>query len=370
MIPILYSPTTTTFDHNGLGLLMDTITCMVTEELNGLFELELTYPVDGIHADEIEVNCIIRAEPRENASVLEPFRVYRVSRTISGQITVYAQHMSYQLSYVPCMPVTKESRTASAALTAMMQAAAETCPVTFSTDITTTAEFGVKEPISIRAAIGGVEGSFLDTYGGEVLWQWPSVSILQNRGVESGLVIEFGRNMLDLVDDDSMAGVITGICPYCRNITDGNEEILTLTEKVLESSYADVFPFRRTVCVDLSDKFTDIGSDGVTEQQLREAATAYLDKNALSSAKFSIEVSFIGAKEDLGYTLLNANNVPSLGDTVTVKFSALSLSTKEKVTKTIYDVLLERYNSVTVGRPAQDLATTITNAAFGDEILI
>lgn len=380
MIPILYSAGTTTFTHNGLGLLMDVLTCSVAEELNGVFEMSMTYPVDGIHAEEIEVNCIVRVEPRENSSAMEPFRIYRISRNISGQLTIYAQHISYQLNYIPVMPITSASMTASAALSAITSAQnlGETNPYTITTDITTTAEFGVKEPKSIRSVLGGVEGSFLDVYGGEIVWSYPTVQILQSRGSDNGIVVEYGRNMLEMTNEDSMPGVITGICPYARytqtttegDTTASTEVIVTLTEKVVESAYADVFPFRRTICVDLSDKFTDNAGQAITEEQLRTAATEYITQNALGVPRFGIEVSLINPNHDLGYTLLNASNTISLGDTVTVKYSALELTTTEKVTKLVYDVLRERYESVTVGKAIQDLSDTIVGIQEDNQILV
>lgn len=359
---------------------MDVLTCSVAEELNGVFEMSMTYPVDGIHADEIEVNCIVRVEPRENASALEPFRIYRISRNISGQLTIYAQHISYQLNYIPVMPITTASMTASAALSAITSAQnlGETNPYTITTDITTTAEFGVKEPKSIRSVLGGVEGSFLDVYGGEIVWSYPTVQILSSRGSNNGIVVEYGRNMLEMLNDDTMSGVITGICPYARytqtttegDTTTSTEVIVTLTEKVVESAYADVFPFRRTICVDLSDKFTDSAGQAITEAQLRTAATEYVTQNALGVPRFSIEVSLINPNHDLGYTLLNASNTISLGDTVTVKYSALDLTTTEKVTKLVYDVLRERYESVTVGKAIQDLSDTIVGIQEDNQILV
>lgn len=370
MIPVLYEPTETAFTHNGLGLLTDAITCTVSEELNGLFELTMTYPMDGIHADEIAVNCIIRAEPREEADTFEPFRIYRISRNINGTLTIYAQHATYQMNYIPCMPITKASMTASAALTAIKAAAAETCPINFSTDITTTKDFGLKEPNPMRTVIGGMEGSFLDTYGGEILWSWPNVQILKARGSDAGLAIEYGRNMTSLLNDDSMAGVITGICPYCRTTDgNGNEMIRTLSQKTIETDYASVFPFRRTGCVDLTDKFSDVEGT-VTEQQLYDAACEFADANAVGVPRVSLEVGFFNVRHDLGYTLIDKVTTLALGDIVTVKFPLLGLSTKEKVVKAVYDVLRERYESVTVGRLQQDLATTINNIKLGTEVII
>ena len=61
--PILFAATDTAFDTNGLGVLTDAISCTVTEERNGAFELEMTYPVSGIHYGEIKTRCIILARP-------------------------------------------------------------------------------------------------------------------------------------------------------------------------------------------------------------------------------------------------------------------------------------------------------------------
>lgn len=376
MIPVLYSPETVDFSHNGLGLLTDALTCFVPEELNGGFELMMTYPVDGVHAEEIEVDYIIKAEPRENADKPEPFRIYRISRNITGQLTIYAQHITYQMSLIPIMPIAKTSWSANAALQAIAMNAVGTSPwdsshltTIYASPCTFTLmgwesaqhDFEVKEPTSLRSVLGGVEGSIIDTYNAEIMWSYPQTYIMEHRGSDNGIVVEYGRNMISMTNDDTMSGVITGICPYCRNTVGGNEQILTLTEKIIESEYASVFPFKRTVCVDLSDKFTDNGGQAVTEAQLRTAAQEYVSKNCVGVPTFSIEVSLINPNHDLGYTLLNQNNTISLGDTVTVKYSALDLVTTERVRKLIYNVLLERYESVTVGKPIEDLSNTIVD---------
>ena len=65
MIPIFYSSVTEGVvpSSYGIGALTDTISASVTEERNGSYELTLTYPANGIHAEEIQPNCIIKAKP-------------------------------------------------------------------------------------------------------------------------------------------------------------------------------------------------------------------------------------------------------------------------------------------------------------------
>ena len=47
MIPILYDVGETRFESNGLGRLADCLSCMVTEERNGIYECKFSYPVTG-----------------------------------------------------------------------------------------------------------------------------------------------------------------------------------------------------------------------------------------------------------------------------------------------------------------------------------
>ena len=108
----------------------------------------------------------------------------------------------------------------------------------------------------------------------------------------------------------------------------------------------------------------------MTEQQLFDAACEYVDANAVGVPRVSLEVGFFNARHDMGYTLVDKVTTLALGDTVTVRFPLLNLVTKEKVVKAVYNVLLERYDSITVGRLQQDLATTINNIQLGNEVLI
>lgn len=365
MTPILYEPNTTSFNNNGIGLLTDVLSCYVTEELNGLFELSMTYPVHGIHYESIVTDAIITAPTEEFSTSFQPFRIYRVSEPINGVVTVNAQHLSYMLNYVPVMPITEASMTASDALTAIKAAAGENCPFNFSTDITTTANFGVKVPTPMRSILGGVKGSFLDVYGGQFEWSYPYVYIHRHRGEDRGFRIEYGHNMTNFLRDSSTESIVTGICPYARNTDEnGNETILTLPEKVIESQYASLFPFKRTVCVDLTEKFSDKSGAAITEEELRTAANTYITSNAVGVPKVSISVSFVETRTGKDM-MLDYSNVVHLGDTVTVNFVMYNIMTQEKVVKTVYNVLTERFESVTIGSQTQDLANTIYNIQTG-----
>ena len=103
MKPVLYSSTETEFTSNGLGVLNDCVSAVVREERNGVYELTMEYPADGIHFSDISARCIILAKPNPTDSP-QPFRIYRITKPIGGIVTIYAQHISYDLSGVAVSP--------------------------------------------------------------------------------------------------------------------------------------------------------------------------------------------------------------------------------------------------------------------------
>ena len=102
MTPRLYDGSTG-FNGNGIGALPDCVSCTVTEQRNGSFELALEYPVDGLHYESLRQRALVRAKPNPFAEE-QYFRIYKISRPMNGIVTVYARHISYDLSGVPVAP--------------------------------------------------------------------------------------------------------------------------------------------------------------------------------------------------------------------------------------------------------------------------
>ena len=99
MIPVLYPANSTSFTTFGLGTLTDTISCEVTEERNGVFECILKYPITGQHYKLIAKERIIKAKPNDTGEP-QAFRIYRMTKPLDGVVTVYGQHISYDLANV------------------------------------------------------------------------------------------------------------------------------------------------------------------------------------------------------------------------------------------------------------------------------
>ncbi|MBQ1292684.1 MAG: phage tail protein [Clostridiales bacterium] len=353
MKPVLFDEDSTSFSSNGLGRL-DPISCEVTEERNGVFELEMEIAQTSLHADQIGMNSIILAKPNQTAD-LQAFRVYNITKPINGRFTVTANHISYQLSYIPAMPFTIAADTTAckSALLALKSNAAESCPFTFDTDVQTVASFTVKVPASIRSKLGGSDGSILDQFGGEFEFNNYSVYLHKNRGLTIPKVsLRYGKNITDLTQEEYITNTVTGVVPFWTD-TDGIN-VVTLPEKSVDSQYAANYPFKRTVPLDCSQAFENAPS----QSDLRTYAQAYVNQSGIGVPTVSIKVSFVNISDYEGFESLQT---VSLCDNVNVYFEKLDIKTTSKVVKTVFNVLTERYESIEIGTIKPSLAQTITD---------
>lgn len=351
MRPVLYDKNETTFTSNGKGTL-DFMSCVITEERNGIFEMEADISESAYHASEIEMNSFLKARVPDQTDA-QLFRVYKITKPLNGVYKIHAQHISYQLSYIPTMPfsVSASSSACSQALAGLKTNAAESCPFTFSTDVTTVASFKVGSPVSIRNALGGMEGSVLDRFKGEFKWNNSTVSFLKNRGLSiPAVTLRYGKDIIDINQEENISNTVTGVVPFWKS-TDG-ATIVTLPEKVVDSQYASAYPFKRTVVLDCSQDF----EEAPTQNELRTYAQAYVNQTGLGVPTVSIKVSFINLKKDIANELQEVK----LCDNIGVVFEKLGINTTAKVVKYTYDVLKERYISIEVGTIKQTLATTIS----------
>ena len=347
MNPVLYESTESTFETNGLGVLSDTISCQVIEERNGIFEITLEYPLTGIHYQEIKQRRIIFVKPNPYEDP-QPFRIYRITKPLSGRITVYAQHISYDLSGVPVSPFSSGSVTG--ALSGLKTNAAVTNPFGFWTDKTSTGDFAVTAPTSTRTLLGGSDGSILDVFGGEYKFDRWTVRLYNNRGKNSGVSIRYGKNLMDLQQDENVSNVVTGIYPYWLS---SEGELTELPEKIVNAP--GTYDFTRISAIDFSGDF----EEAPTEEQLRDRANDYISSNNVGVPTVSITVEFQPLEQTEEYKDIALLERVNLCDTVNVEYSKLGVSATAKCVKTTYDALKDKYISIELGDAKTNIADTI-----------
>lgn len=348
--PILYSATETDFDHNGIGILSACVSCEVTEEANGAFELAMTYPMDGIHYEHIEDRAIIKANADQFRDP-QLFRVYAISKPMSGIVIVSAEHISYDLSGIPVKPFSASS--VSGALAGLKNNAVIDCPFDFWTDKPTSANFKVDAPSSIRSRLGGAAGSILDVYGGEYEFDNYTVKLHNNRGMNRGVSIRYGKNLTDIQQEQNCSNVATGVYPYWVD-TDGHN-LVELPEKIVPTP--GTYNFSKIKTLDLSQSF----ETKPTVDQLRVKTENYINANNIGIPLVSLTISFAQLEQHEEYKHLKLLERVSLFDTVNVEFPALGVSATAKVTKLVYDVIADRVKSVMIGSVRANIADTIAN---------
>ncbi len=334
-----------------MGVLRDAVSCTVTEERNGAFELEMIYPITGQHYSSLALRGLILAKPNPYSEA-QYFRIYKISRPIGGQVTVNAQHISYDLSGVPVGPC--KALNAVDALQQLKSHAAVNCDYSFWTDIQTVADFAVTVPGSLRSLLGGVEGSVLDVYGGEYEWDNTTVKLHSQRGTDRGVTIRYGKNLTDLTQEESCAEVYTGVYPYW---VDSHGNVTQITGNPVVNVPDGSYDFERVLTLDVSQ---DI-KEQPTAAQLRQAALDYISANKVGVPKVSLTLSFAQLEQTAEYADMALLERVGLCDTVHVQFAKLGVSADARCIKTVYDVLLERYDSVELGDARSSLANTVAD---------
>lgn len=358
MKPRLYESTETVFQSNGLGVLSDCISCHVVEERNGQYEAEFEYPVDGIHYADILEGRIILISHDENGD-LQPFDIYGHSKTINGVTTFYAHHIAYRQNGITVKPFTASTLTQ--ALQKIKTNSINTNPFNYSTDKSVSASFQLANPKPLRSILGGEEGSLLDVFGtGEYEWDRFQVILHLHRGTDSGVVVRYGKNLISLQDDIDFSDSYNGIVPFWfgqNEPADGEEAVetlVTLAEWVVYKS-GSTYDGRNTVIpVDFSSQFQTIP----TEAQLRSAAQSYLDRGNPLLPTDTLKFDFVELSQTEEYSYLSLQQV-NLCDTVKVIYD--DIDTTMKVISVDWDVLNEKYRTLTLGDAPATYAQVITD---------
>lgn len=384
MIPILYDINETEFISNGLCRLSDCISCVVTEERNGVYECDFEYPVTGVNYDLIQVGRIIgvthddstykRSEiaigpltderleeiTDENGMILtgeaiteftvrdiQPFDIVSFSRPIDGIVKFHAVHISYRQSYLTTKGTNINSLTD--AFT-MLKNSTPSNPFTYWTDKASTGYLSSADgvPKTVRSLLGGVEGSILDAYGGEYEWDKFTVKLWGSRGQDRDFSIRYSVNMLKYDEDFDISETYSSCVPYWKN----NSAIVIGDRQDCNGSTLT----GRGECVplDVTDKF----ENQPTKVQVEEMAASIMATTQPFIPKQTIKVEFVRLQDSPEYAQYRNLLDCRLCDTINVIFPYYDTQARFKIVKTVWDVLRNRFESMELG----DLSTTLAEA--------
>lgn len=380
MIPILYGRNEKLFRSNGICRLVDCISCLVTEERNGTYECEFEYPITGKDYDKIQEGCIIYTT-HDHTKTPQPFDIYKRSAPIDGIVTFYASHISYRLNSIILEPF--EAVSCAQALSFFASHSVNDNPFTFWTDKDVSGPYAVDVPANIREKLCGEQGSILDVYGtGEYEFDKWDVKLYVNRGQDTSVSIRYGKNLVDITNEVDTSGIYNAVAPFWKNNETG--DVVTLPEYYLYESSAplnldawteqhgDIITEEDSVniefgvqtpqiiALDLSEEF----EEQPTVEELRDKAAARLANSGAWLPRQNIELDFVNLCDTYDYSGRGIERL-NLCDTAEVIYTELGVNVRQKVIKTVYNSLLEKYDSMELGSARQTFAEALESIISG-----
>lgn len=347
--PILYKATETNFEHLGVSVLSDAYECYVTRERNGIYILEFNYPINGKDVDKMKEGMIIRCDAGYRAKN-QRFIISQITKT-KDNFKIYCQHISQVKTSMNAIrpDVTVTSVGAMGALSAWKESLLDSKEEFFvQSDITSvnSTTWKVETIENARDALGGKAGSILDVWGGEFEFDNLNIILHKNMGVENPTIIAYGKNLVDLEQEQSILETYTSVFPFKKYTDDNNrEQLLVLPEVVIDSPHVNNFTHRRILKVDFSsDEHLS------TVEQLRSKTKTYIKSNNVGVPKVNLKLNYQDLSKVEGIFDTPALEVVDLCDRLKVYYSELGiLNENAKVIKVVWDVILEENHELEVG---------------------
>ena len=378
MRPILFNKNETAFDTYGLGELNVT-KGTVTRERNGNYTLYAEIPVNDPATASLGKEMKLKADAGLRTKN-QTFEISRIVKDSSNIVKIYGQHISHKLEYMAVVNGRPFSGSAFTALAIWHNATIGDLRFDVWSDIQTTGKgvFDISKMENARQALGGVEGSILDIYGGEYEFDNMTVKLHKQLGRTAPTVLEYGRNILSAELDETIESAYTSVLPFATytpdkpegDTSDSQPDPITVTipENYVDSKYKALYAHRRIKVVDFSSEFkSDSKSKDIpTPDKLRKIANDYMERNTIGKPKINIKIEYA----DLAKTLDYANNgwieELELCDIVPIYYPQIGLTDESaKVTTVTYDFVNERNESVEFGDIGTNVRATMQSGLAG-----
>ena len=354
MKPILYEANTVDFNNNGLGALTEAMFSQVTEERNGIFELSVVYPMSGKLYDKISEHMLLKVKPNK---VDDPhvFRIYSLQiDSIAQTVSIDASTKSNELVNNLVKDLAIENTTPQVALDLMKQFLVLPTDYDFISDITSSnsTHWTNRNPLN---CIAGEEGSLVDVFGGEIKRGNRTIWLYANRGVDNPNIIRHGKNLQGFTVEYSTKGMTTAILPYFNEKIEDSSETQMVYGDIVYSQYANNYPFIYLVAMDYSseEEVTDLATLNT------KASQYFTEHNGIDKPSMSATVDMQDLSDSSEYKRFKSLEHIQLCDTVTVYSKKHKVNLTAKVTKIIFDTLLEKNVSLELGSIRTSLTDSI-----------
>lgn len=378
MRPILFNKNEQSFDTYGLGEINVT-KGTVTRERNGNYTLYAEIPVNDPMVASLDKEMKLKADAGLRTKN-QTFEISRIVKDSSNIVKIYGQHISHKLEYMVLRNATAFNGSAFSALSIWRGALIGDLRFDVWSDIQTTGKgvFDISKMENARQALGGVEGSILDIYGGEYEFDNMTVRLHKQLGRTAPTVLEYGRNILSAELDETIESAYTSVLPFATYTPDKPEGdtsdnqpdpvTVTLPENYVDSKYKALYAHRRIKVVDFSSEFSTDGKKKnlPTPDKLRKIANDYMERNAIGKPKINIKIEYADLAKTLDYADNGWIEEVELCDIVPVYYPQIGLTDETlKVSTITYDFVNERNESVEYGDIGTNVRSTMQSGLAG-----
>ena len=338
------------------GTINSVIEAFVEEERNGLFELSFVVLNTDSLFNYIKEDNIVVANANDTL-LNQKFRIYMTRKLMNNRVEVFARHISFDLMYDYIDNISFENQSCEYALNSLFRGSQFSKHYKGYSDIINAQNYNMSMA-NVLEAIGGKEGSIIDTFGtgAELLRDNENIHVLNKRGHDNSVSIEYKKNLTGFELEEDTTDLVTRILPYARYTPEGGEEVIvkaSFVDSPLIANYSHPF----VKAIDYTDKFEE-GEEVTTSKLITFAQNEY-KVNKVDMPKQNFKIEFIPLSKCVGYEGLEDNI--SLCDTVTIKDTRYNINTQAKVIKTTFNVLKSRYESMELGEPRTSLGDIIGN---------
>lgn len=366
----IYSPANTNYDVNGDAVLMPTV-CEIDTET---WQLTIEHPRDPEGRWKLIEDGAVLKVP----SFLEDdqlFRIFNTDKDESG-VSATAQPIFFD-SKNECMllDVRPTDKNGQQALDIMTQGT----KYSGSSDITSlsTAYYVMKN--LMEALTSDDENSFINRWGGEVLYNNYEVIINEKIGSDHGVQLLYGKNIPEngmSVEIDS-SEVVTRIYPKAYN---GR---MMSNNGYVDSDNIDNYPTVKQAVMEFSDVrlAEDVQSSEDTEGMIICNSQAELD-NALQAKceeqyeagidtpNVTIKCDMVLLANTINYADIKELETVSLGDKIYCKNQILGVTTTSRVQSLVYDCIMDCVKSVVIGsKPYNYIDNTSSTISAADKVI-
>lgn len=368
MKPILFNENETRFDTYGLGEI-DVLDIQIERIRNGNYTIYFEYPANGPLASVLKNGMQIKADAGTRTKN-QTFDITRIVKDSGKTIKVYGHHIKHRLEKIVFRNGQAFGGSAFTALATLKNVIVGDNNWDVASDITTTGKgvFDISKMGSVHSALGGVEGSILDIYGGEYEFDNRTIRLHKQLGRTAPTVLEYGRNILSVESDESIEGVYTTVYPFASYTPEiqGNADgrspepvVVEIPEKVVDSKYRPLYTHQKIKVVDFSSSFKE--KEIPTPEKLRKLATDYMNNNEIGKPNLNVKIEYVDLASTLDSATKQVMEEIELCDIIPVYYPPLGITSNDaKVVRIVYNPVLERNTSVEFGQIGSGIKSAMT----------